>query len=259
MPIVQSHTTLMLHAQHRCMFCCCTSLHYMMLIFRLSLGITSLHTCCVCIISSMPHVHAWLSSRHSMHAQIENGAQMCVDMTCMYGMCSLFSSLMSSSCTHLSLVRTPPAAGTPIHREECTQCFANDTSSDGLDVCATCWNGGMQHAQETDTETGTSGIKKCTQAHIHTMLTCTYTSVTTYTCTCTYNTRACADRSHVMTCACHRLSHATQSSSCHHHGTRHRRQHQESGDTGGMYMSTLIDAACACACDVIPCYVTCGL
>lgn len=40
------------------------------------------------------------------------------------------------------MIRTPPAVGTPIHREECTQCFHNDANQDGLDVCLTCWNGG---------------------------------------------------------------------------------------------------------------------
>ncbi|KAF5392582.1 hypothetical protein D9757_002232 [Collybiopsis confluens] len=59
-----------------------------------------------------------------------------------------------SSCVHTDqLVRLqPPRLSQSVHREECTQCFDDQNSPLGIDVCLTCFNGGClsqerHHAQ----------------------------------------------------------------------------------------------------------------
>ena len=60
--------------------------------------------------------------------------------------------LLSSACSHLSSVRQP-SSSQQVYREECTQCFQDDASPDGINVCLNCFNGGctgeesMQHSQ----------------------------------------------------------------------------------------------------------------
>ncbi|TFK26041.1 ubiquitin carboxyl-terminal hydrolase 14 [Coprinopsis marcescibilis] len=53
----------------------------------------------------------------------------------------------------------PPRLSQSVHREECTQCFDNQDSPGGIDVCLTCFNGGClatdrQHAQNHVQKTG---------------------------------------------------------------------------------------------------------
>ena len=57
-------------------------------------------------------------------------------------------------CNHLpQLTRLqPPRLSQSVHREECTQCFDDQDSPQGIDVCLTCFNGGClsqdrHHAQ----------------------------------------------------------------------------------------------------------------
>lgn len=48
------------------------------------------------------------------------------------------------SCPHLSEITRlePPRLSQSVHREECTQCFDNQDSPSGVDVCLACFNGG---------------------------------------------------------------------------------------------------------------------
>eukprot|EP00735_Rhodelphis_limneticus_P009050 TRINITY_DN2503_c0_g1::TRINITY_DN2503_c0_g1_i1::g.19124::m.19124 TRINITY_DN2503_c0_g1::TRINITY_DN2503_c0_g1_i1::g.19124 ORF type:complete len:805 (+),score=50.59,sp/P56399/UBP5_MOUSE/34.24/1e-149,UCH/PF00443.24/2.1e-48,UCH_1/PF13423.1/7.1e+03,UCH_1/PF13423.1/2.6e-25,UBA/PF00627.26/54,UBA/PF00627.26/6.6e-12,UBA/PF00627.26/1.3e-05,zf-UBP/PF02148.14/0.0099,zf-UBP/PF02148.14/1.4e+04,zf-UBP/PF02148.14/2.8e-20,zf-UBP/PF02148.14/1.4e+04,zf-UBP/PF02148.14/5.1e+03,UBA_3/PF09288.5/5.2e+02,UBA_3/PF09288.5/ len=45
-------------------------------------------------------------------------------------------------CQHLQGSFKLPSASTSIHKEECTLCFDNDQSPDGLNVCLSCFTGG---------------------------------------------------------------------------------------------------------------------
>ncbi|KAK7457162.1 ubiquitin C-terminal hydrolase Ubp14 [Stygiomarasmius scandens] len=49
-----------------------------------------------------------------------------------------------SSCSHLDQLQRlqPPKLSQSVHREECTQCFDNQDSPQGIDVCLSCFNGG---------------------------------------------------------------------------------------------------------------------
>ncbi|KAH9846183.1 ubiquitin carboxyl-terminal hydrolase 14 [Lenzites betulinus] len=67
------------------------------------------------------------------------------------------------SCPHLAqLARLqPPRLSQAVHREECTQCFDNQDSPLGIDVCLTCFNGGCldkdrHHARSHVAKTGHS-------------------------------------------------------------------------------------------------------
>ncbi|KIY53161.1 ubiquitinyl hydrolase [Fistulina hepatica ATCC 64428] len=58
-----------------------------------------------------------------------------------------------SGCTHLQGLDSlrEPTLSQAVHREECTQCFENQDSARGIDVCLSCFNGGCldperQHA-----------------------------------------------------------------------------------------------------------------
>ncbi|KAF6752100.1 hypothetical protein DFP72DRAFT_968124 [Ephemerocybe angulata] len=58
------------------------------------------------------------------------------------------------SCPHLGAIARlqPPRLSQSVHREECTQCFDDQDSPLGIDVCLTCFNGGClssdrHHAQ----------------------------------------------------------------------------------------------------------------
>lgn len=58
--------------------------------------------------------------------------------------------MASSSCSHLShpgAIQTPPSSLT--RPEECSQCFDNQDSQDGVDICLGCYNAGCPrlHAQ----------------------------------------------------------------------------------------------------------------
>ncbi|KAJ3284164.1 hypothetical protein HDU79_008435 [Rhizoclosmatium sp. JEL0117] len=44
-------------------------------------------------------------------------------------------------CSHLPTSATPSNLRNGVHKDECTHCFVNTTSDDGLDVCLTCFNG----------------------------------------------------------------------------------------------------------------------
>ncbi|KDR73244.1 hypothetical protein GALMADRAFT_100868 [Galerina marginata CBS 339.88] len=48
------------------------------------------------------------------------------------------------SCPHIDQIARlqPPRLSQSVHREECTQCFDNQDSPDGTDVCLSCFNGG---------------------------------------------------------------------------------------------------------------------
>ncbi|KAL1706044.1 hypothetical protein EV121DRAFT_257779 [Schizophyllum commune] len=48
------------------------------------------------------------------------------------------------ACPHLSEITRlePPRLSQSVHREECTQCFDNQDSPSGIDVCLSCFNGG---------------------------------------------------------------------------------------------------------------------
>ncbi|KAF9563466.1 ubiquitin carboxyl-terminal hydrolase 14 [Agrocybe pediades] len=48
------------------------------------------------------------------------------------------------ACAHISTLEglQPPRLSQSVHREECTQCFDNQDSDDGIDVCLKCFNGG---------------------------------------------------------------------------------------------------------------------
>eukprot|EP00128_Syssomonas_multiformis_P018987 Colp12_sorted_trinity150504_noHs@9584 len=54
-----------------------------------------------------------------------------------------------AACPHVNLIRIPPA-GSKVYREECTQCFENQDSENGIHVCLHCYNGAcigdLQHA-----------------------------------------------------------------------------------------------------------------
>ncbi|THH03651.1 hypothetical protein EW145_g6112 [Phellinidium pouzarii] len=54
------------------------------------------------------------------------------------------SSAMASECAHLSRLAglSPPKLSQSVHREECTQCFDDQDSAAGIDVCLSCFNGG---------------------------------------------------------------------------------------------------------------------
>ncbi|KAJ2784668.1 ubiquitin C-terminal hydrolase Ubp14 [Coemansia javaensis] len=64
------------------------------------------------------------------------------------------------ACDHARAATLPrPTASTPVYKEECTQCFADQDSADGVDVCLTCFNGGCPapphvHAQQHALKTG---------------------------------------------------------------------------------------------------------
>ncbi|OCB86559.1 ubiquitinyl hydrolase [Sanghuangporus baumii] len=51
---------------------------------------------------------------------------------------------MVVTCTHISRLAqlSGPRLSQSVHREECTQCFDNQDSEAGIDVCLTCFNGG---------------------------------------------------------------------------------------------------------------------
>ncbi|KAF9473531.1 ubiquitinyl hydrolase [Pholiota conissans] len=48
------------------------------------------------------------------------------------------------SCPHIAQIATleQPRLSNSVHREECTQCFENQDTVDGIDVCLKCFNGG---------------------------------------------------------------------------------------------------------------------
>ncbi|KAF8154934.1 ubiquitin carboxyl-terminal hydrolase 14 [Crassisporium funariophilum] len=48
------------------------------------------------------------------------------------------------SCSHLDILTRlqPPRLSQSVHREECTQCFDNQDSPAGVEVCLSCFNGG---------------------------------------------------------------------------------------------------------------------
>ncbi|KAH8114253.1 ubiquitinyl hydrolase [Phellopilus nigrolimitatus] len=56
---------------------------------------------------------------------------------------------MTSSCVHLHQLAdlSAPRLSQPVHREECTQCFDNQDSAAGIDVCLSCFNGGCLDAE----------------------------------------------------------------------------------------------------------------
>ncbi|KAI0668763.1 ubiquitinyl hydrolase [Trametes maxima] len=65
------------------------------------------------------------------------------------------------SCSHIAEIARlqPPRLSQSVHREECTQCFDNQDSPLGIDVCLTCFNGGCldkdrHHARTHATKTG---------------------------------------------------------------------------------------------------------
>ncbi|KAI0770909.1 ubiquitinyl hydrolase [Trametes elegans] len=65
------------------------------------------------------------------------------------------------SCTHIAEIARlqPPKLSQSVHREECTQCFDNQDSPLGIDVCLTCFNGGCldkdrYHARSHAAKTG---------------------------------------------------------------------------------------------------------
>ncbi|CDO69813.1 hypothetical protein BN946_scf184803.g11 [Trametes cinnabarina] len=65
------------------------------------------------------------------------------------------------SCSHLTDISRlqPPRLSQSVHREECTQCFDNQDSPLGIDVCLTCFNGGCldkdrHHARTHVAKTG---------------------------------------------------------------------------------------------------------
>ncbi|KAI0816905.1 ubiquitinyl hydrolase [Trametes gibbosa] len=67
------------------------------------------------------------------------------------------------SCSHLAEAARlqPPHLSQSVHREECTQCFDNQDSPLGVDVCLTCFNGGCldkdrHHARSHVAKTGHS-------------------------------------------------------------------------------------------------------
>ncbi|TDL27668.1 ubiquitinyl hydrolase [Rickenella mellea] len=51
---------------------------------------------------------------------------------------------MASACSHLNQLGSlsAPRLSQSVHREECTQCFDNQDTEQGVDVCLTCFNGG---------------------------------------------------------------------------------------------------------------------
>ncbi|KAJ2157434.1 ubiquitin C-terminal hydrolase Ubp14 [Coemansia sp. RSA 552] len=52
-----------------------------------------------------------------------------------------------SVCEHAIGARlTPPSSSTPVYKEECTQCFDDQDTPEGVDVCLTCFNGGCPAA-----------------------------------------------------------------------------------------------------------------
>ncbi|KLO19657.1 ubiquitinyl hydrolase [Schizopora paradoxa] len=53
------------------------------------------------------------------------------------------------ACPHVGqiLQLSPPKLSQSVNREECTQCFDNQDSADGIDVCLTCFNGGCLGAE----------------------------------------------------------------------------------------------------------------
>ncbi|OSD05569.1 ubiquitin carboxyl-terminal hydrolase 14 [Trametes coccinea BRFM310] len=65
------------------------------------------------------------------------------------------------SCSHITDIARlqPPRLSQSVHREECTQCFDNQDSPLGIDVCLTCFNGGCldkdrHHARTHVAKTG---------------------------------------------------------------------------------------------------------
>ncbi|KAI0653789.1 ubiquitinyl hydrolase [Cubamyces menziesii] len=65
------------------------------------------------------------------------------------------------SCTHIGDIARlqSPRLSQSVHREECTQCFDNQDSPLGIDVCLTCFNGGCldkdrHHARSHAAKTG---------------------------------------------------------------------------------------------------------
>ncbi|TFK84594.1 ubiquitin carboxyl-terminal hydrolase 14 [Polyporus arcularius HHB13444] len=67
------------------------------------------------------------------------------------------------SCGHLAEIARlqPPKLSQAVHREECTQCFDNQDSPLGVDVCLVCFNGGCldrdrHHARSHAAKTGHS-------------------------------------------------------------------------------------------------------
>ncbi|THU93425.1 ubiquitinyl hydrolase [Dendrothele bispora CBS 962.96] len=52
--------------------------------------------------------------------------------------------MSTSTCSHLAQLQSlqPPRLSQLVHRQECTQCFDNQDSPQGIDVCLTCFNGG---------------------------------------------------------------------------------------------------------------------
>ncbi|TBU25653.1 ubiquitin carboxyl-terminal hydrolase 14 [Dichomitus squalens] len=67
------------------------------------------------------------------------------------------------SCGHIGDIARlqPPKLSQSVHREECTQCFDNQDSPLGVDVCLTCFNGGCldkerHHARSHVAKTGHS-------------------------------------------------------------------------------------------------------
>ncbi|KAJ3063342.1 hypothetical protein HDU98_000834 [Podochytrium sp. JEL0797] len=49
------------------------------------------------------------------------------------------------TCSHLPTSATPSALRTGVHKDECTQCFVNQDSPSGIDVCLACFNGACEH------------------------------------------------------------------------------------------------------------------
>ncbi|KJA15399.1 hypothetical protein HYPSUDRAFT_207890 [Hypholoma sublateritium FD-334 SS-4] len=62
------------------------------------------------------------------------------------------------SCPHISQLKdlNPPRLSQSVHREECTQCFDNQDSADGIDVCLTCFNGGCLEIERHHARTHSS-------------------------------------------------------------------------------------------------------
>ncbi|PAV23372.1 ubiquitin carboxyl-terminal hydrolase 14 [Pyrrhoderma noxium] len=68
---------------------------------------------------------------------------------------------MAHTCTHISTLEgfSGPKLSQSVHREECTQCFDNQDTEDGVDICLSCFNGGCNdekrhHAYNHANKTG---------------------------------------------------------------------------------------------------------
>ncbi|KAJ2859856.1 ubiquitin C-terminal hydrolase Ubp14 [Coemansia aciculifera] len=64
------------------------------------------------------------------------------------------------TCEHALTARLSlPSSSTPVYKEECTQCFDNQDTAEGVDVCLSCFNGGCpggpyNHAHQHSMKSG---------------------------------------------------------------------------------------------------------